>query len=110
MARECDTCGGMFQEKGDWQRTCFNCFLKTPKGQEWKREKDRREGKSREPPPNSGTKTETRTETVYRNAPGLDVQMVRRLLQLCHPDKHDGSEASVKATQWLNDRLRELKP
>ena len=24
-----------------------------------------------------------------------------RLIQLCHPDKHDNSEASIVATQWL---------
>lgn len=26
----------------------------------------------------------------------------RRLLQLCHPDKHSNSEAATLATQWLN--------
>ncbi len=26
----------------------------------------------------------------------------RRLVQLCHPDKHANSEASNTATQWLN--------
>lgn len=26
----------------------------------------------------------------------------RRLLQLCHPDKHSNSEAATAATQWLN--------
>lgn len=26
----------------------------------------------------------------------------RRLLQLCHPDKHPNSEAATLATQWLN--------
>lgn len=27
--------------------------------------------------------------------------MLRRLIQLCHPDKHKGSENSQKATQFL---------
>lgn len=26
----------------------------------------------------------------------------RRLLQLCHPDKHQNAEAATAATQWLN--------
>jgi ribosomal protein L29 len=26
---------------------------------------------------------------------------IKRLLQLCHPDKHGGSEAATNATQWL---------
>jgi len=34
-------------------------------------------------------------------APAIEPTMVRRLLQLCHPDKHAGSEAAVVATQYL---------
>jgi len=34
-------------------------------------------------------------------APVIEPTMVRRLLQLCHPDKHAGSEAAVVATQFL---------
>lgn len=34
-------------------------------------------------------------------APAIEPTMVRRLLQLCHPDKHAGSEAAVVATQFL---------
>ena len=35
--------------------------------------------------------------------PVLDSEQWRRLVQLCHPDKHGGSEAAVKATQWLQE-------
>jgi hypothetical protein len=39
----------------------------------------------------------------------IDQVMLRRLLQLCHPDRHGGSEASHAATQWLLTlRQREL--
>jgi hypothetical protein len=31
----------------------------------------------------------------------LDQTTVRRMLQLCHPDKHDNSPASVEITQLL---------
>ncbi|MFO1205492.1 MAG: hypothetical protein U1E63_07150 [Burkholderiales bacterium] len=34
-------------------------------------------------------------------AVALDKKMVQMLLQLCHPDRHDGSAAATKATQWL---------
>lgn len=30
-------------------------------------------------------------------------EQLRRLLQLCHPDKHSGSKASLEATQMLNN-------
>ena len=33
--------------------------------------------------------------------PGDFKEMTRTLLQLCHPDKHNGSDASNRATQWL---------
>lgn len=36
---------------------------------------------------------------------GLTEHQLRRLIQLCHPDKHGGSPASVAATQWLLARL-----
>jgi len=36
-------------------------------------------------------------------APGITIPtpVMRRLLQLCHPDKHGGSEAALEATRWL---------
>lgn len=32
----------------------------------------------------------------------IPAEMWRRMVQLCHPDKHGNSEAANKATQWLN--------
>lgn len=32
---------------------------------------------------------------------GIPADMLRRLIQLCHPDKHGGSAASTKATEYL---------
>lgn len=32
---------------------------------------------------------------------GADKEMLRRLIQLTHPDKHSNSEASIKAAQFL---------
>ena len=34
-------------------------------------------------------------------AKGIEPEMLRRLLQLCHPDKHNNSEASNIATCYL---------
>ena len=56
--------------------------------------------------------SEQRVETLKREAfehgyrQGLAVQplngdRVRQLLQLCHPDKHNGSRTSLEVTQWL---------
>ena len=35
----------------------------------------------------------------------LTEHQLRRFIQLCHPDKHGNSEASVRATQWLLEKL-----
>lgn len=32
----------------------------------------------------------------------MPLEVWRRLMQLCHPDKHGGSVAANSATQWLN--------
>jgi hypothetical protein len=41
------------------------------------------------------------TLRTHNRASGLSKQDIRLLLQLCHPDKHNGSAASEKATQLL---------
>ncbi len=33
--------------------------------------------------------------------PPIPPEMLRRLVRLCHPDRHDGSEAANVATAWL---------
>lgn len=101
----CPSCNRPFFPKGDFQKTCYACWSQTPEGKAWRARKDaQRDGHAyREPP------EEPRERTVYRDLPDFDLSMVRRMLQLCHPDKHDNSDVSVKVTQWLNDRLREMK-
>lgn len=100
----CDTCGNVFAKKFRSQTTCYRCWSETPEGMAWRRRKEAEKARA------SGgyTKTETKTEYVYKDLPGFDKLMVRKLLQLCHPDKHGQSELSVKVTQWLNERMREL--
>ncbi|MDE2451991.1 MAG: hypothetical protein KGL43_00220 [Burkholderiales bacterium] len=33
--------------------------------------------------------------------PAIEPSMLRRLIQLCHPDRHAGSDAATVATTWL---------
>jgi hypothetical protein len=35
------------------------------------------------------------------NGSTIPQEMLRRLIQLSHPDRHGNSEASTKATRWL---------
>ena len=41
------------------------------------------------------------TEPVPVAAAGIEPAMLRRLIQLCHPDRHQGSEAATVATRFL---------
>lgn len=39
----------------------------------------------------------------------LDMETLRRLRQLCHPDRHSGSKTAELVTQWLNKVASEFK-
>ncbi len=41
-------------------------------------------------------------EREKQTAGSIPADMWRRLVQLCHPDRHGNSEAANNATQWLN--------
>jgi hypothetical protein len=39
--------------------------------------------------------------TTSNTGGGIPADMLKRLIQLCHPDKHGSSKASTTATEWL---------
>jgi hypothetical protein len=74
-----------FFQDAPWKLMCLSCYLA------------RNPGKRRS------------TEPVLVAAAGIEPEMLRRLIQLCHPDKHNNSEASNTATAYLL-ALREARP
>jgi len=74
---ECPSCGKSYVKDQPWKRICLSCYLK---------------GKGKSAPP-----------ARQLPAPALpcDKAMLRRLLQLCHPDRHNGSESATIATRFL---------
>ena len=85
----CPGCGSLFLRKVNerWKRVCLDCYIASKEGQRSREQRREREEPPRRPSePSGGT---------------MDGEMLRRLLQLCHPDKHGGSESAIKATQWL---------
>ncbi|CAK0780957.1 conserved hypothetical protein [Gammaproteobacteria bacterium] len=50
------------------------------------------------------TNLHRQVQTRAHQSASFPGDMMRRLLQLCHPDKHNGSEAALKATKWLLDQ------
>ncbi|MFZ4539366.1 hypothetical protein [Propionivibrio sp.] len=75
----CPSCNEPFFKDLIWKATCLECYLD-------------KKGKRR---------AEAEIRYVKVAAEPIEPTMLRRLLQCCHPDRHDGSEASRLATQWL---------
>jgi hypothetical protein len=40
---------------------------------------------------------------------GIPPEMLARLVRLCHPDRHQGSNAATEATQWLLSQRKEAR-
>jgi hypothetical protein len=106
MTRLCSRCGGYFEPSQHFHRLCWSC---------WHEEND-----SARAPTNSlmqENRELRRTnrelaETLgeFRKAANTAYEIrdqLPRLLQLCHPDKHQGSSGSNEVTAWLlNLRVR----
>ena len=80
-------CGNTYwvDESTRWKTMCYEC---------WKTRKERAEAHFE------------RTVGARRTNRGSDLEKefherLRTLIQLCHPDKHNQSENSVRITQWL---------
>jgi len=74
----CPSCREPYFRDLVWKATCLECYLD-------------KKGKRRAVP-------SVRTVTVVEP---IEATMLKRLIQLCHPDRHGNSEASNTATQWL---------
>jgi hypothetical protein len=83
----CRKCRIGFSSPNDWSTLCKICWLKDKEQEEAKRERE----KYQPPPRQNQNPAQTIPDDIYK-----------RLVMLCHPDKHGGSEMSVKVTQWLN--------
>lgn len=104
----CEECGDTFtRAPGEsWKRLCLPCWKASPAAR--KAAPDRLAQLTAE-------LAEARTERdrlrlrvlaleldAQRNqAADIPPDMLRRLVRLCHPDRHDGSEAANQATAWL---------
>ena len=107
----CKDCGGTFERNEDevWKVRCISCFKKSKRAESFT------------PPDNfwqnRAVAAEREVEALQARVSELVMQMLRqpkpspidrelaeqlpRLLLVCHPDKHNGSQAATKATQWL---------
>ncbi|MBF0628910.1 MAG: hypothetical protein HQL91_11900 [Magnetococcales bacterium] len=89
QARYCDKCGRSFYPKQGWEARCFPCW-----------------------------RVEQKTSVAYPNASrGVDPRlpdpdewqdMLMRLVKLCHPDRHGGTQEANTVTRWLLEQRERL--
>lgn len=72
----CPSCGKLFEQREPWAKLCLRCYLKKKSSY-------------------------TPSAQVPPTAPVIEPGMLRRLIQLAHPDRHGNSEAATLATAWL---------
>ena len=87
----CQQCSHSFWRNEDeaWKRICLSC---------WKKNKQKQAQQQQAgPDPFAGIGLRPSPPKTLV----IEPEMMRRLLHLCHPDKHNNSEAAQKATQWL---------
>lgn len=100
-ATSCLHCGAHFDALGSWQTLCRVCYAQSKKQQlqaiaaERDAALDQVRALRRE-------LDQARLELARRPRERvLPADQWRRLLQLCHPDKHANSETATTITRWL---------
>ena len=90
----CVSCGDTFNARGAWQTLCATCFAA--------RRRIDFEAVRAERDEALALLRALRRE-LERRPPALAMpsDQWRRLVQLCHPDRHGGSDAATAATRWL---------
>jgi len=94
VARICADCGREFHvlQTDSWKTVCRHCY----KGEMDARVMVRKLQADI-------TQLHRQLSTIRLTGPSnFDARRWRQLLQLVHPDKHQGSIASTEATKWLN--------
>lgn len=97
----CPSCARFFDQRAPWARLCVACYV----------------ANKRRALPLEQQLAEARHEvSVLRqrlaalehrpSSPAIPATMLRRLLQLAHPDRHGNSRAANEATAWLLDQRR----
>lgn len=99
MYKVCTGCNKNFHvaEGEEWKKTCLGCWKKTKNVQDKNYQRV--------------LQLEALTQLLYRRidelekktSSSIETDMLRRLIMLSHPDRHNNSEASKKATQFLLD-------
>jgi hypothetical protein len=126
---KCPKCGTQFEQDQPWKKVCLDCYLAEKERRESRNFDQLREqvaywkGKAGgEGDPDELIQLRRKVDQLQseiirlqlalmtarnqsppsrHNGQGIPQEMLRRLIQLSHPDRHGNSEAATKATRWL---------
>ena len=99
----CTDCGTRFYRQADeaWKRRCLSCWKASKAGEKPEAGEFLRGYRAGYEAGQASASAGSGPEPT-----ALDKARVRQLLQLCHPDKHGGSDLAQRVTQWLNEIKR----
>lgn len=119
MWRTCPDCGQTFWADADYMKRCLDCYLARLEKRGLRRTQDNTADLRAELAETRQELERARKEVAYiREAltewtTGPDLAELRahlrRLIALCHPDKHAGSAAAHDETLWLLDLRQRLR-
>ena len=104
----CEACGDPFtRAPGEcWKRLCLTCWKASPAAK--KAARDKLAQLTAELAEVRAERDRLRLRVLKLELDGqrakpenIPPEMLRRLVRLCHPDRHGGSEAANEATAWL---------
>lgn len=107
---KCSSCRQGFMPKYEWQKKCWTCFLASAEGRAWQARKEQqsngfgRNSQEQYERARRGEQQQQQQERGYHGrftSPVLDKDFLRKLIMLCHPDKHGGSAMSNEVTKQL---------
>jgi len=93
----CTQCGAYAGDEA-WRRYCRKCFAEQKRQEETSLRERNYELESQIDDLLAEVRRLREKEEIRHVT---DVKRVQALLQLCHPDKHGGSELAKSTTQWL---------
>ena len=113
--RTCRQCGNTFFADQPWKRVCFDCWKESKKQSgQWRGGTEgfvytdaawakMEVARLRQENQALDRQVAALQEALYSKAnySAIPPDMLRRIIQLCHPDKHNNSPAATEATQWL---------
>lgn len=89
----CADCGDFFDALGSWQRLCRGCYAASKRRQE----EELRDEIDRLRSENTSLRKRVREAALKP----LDRELLKRVLMLCHPDRHANSALSTQVTKVL---------